>query len=69
MNKTAMIHDNIWCGKQDGYSTTVSWDFVDVHGNCRTGYRTNYLRTWAEARRFCRRYEIEDQLATITETN
>ena len=69
MNKTAMIHDNIFCGKQRGYSTSVSWDFVDVHGNYRTGYRRNTLRTWAEARRFCRRYGIEDQLATLTEIN
>ena len=65
--KEATIRDNMWAGKQEGYSTTVSWGFVDVNGNHRTGHRTNYLQTWAEARRFCRRYKIEDQLTTINE--
>lgn len=67
-HKTAWIRNDSFAGKPKEwrqYATTVEWEYYDINGIRRTGRRTNYLRTYAEARRFCIRYQIMDQLTQL----
>ena len=64
-HKTAWIRNDVFAGKPNGYATTVEWEYYDINGIRRTGRRTNYLRTYAQARRFCIRYQILDQFTQL----